>query len=201
MTPMTDFQPLTDAELDELADFLDATTVPEDGMSLEMLDGFLTALASGPEPVATEEWLPQLWHPEGGEVKWASPEQGARIVDLMERHLAGVAAALDSADDDYAPLLTEYDFDGTTVVFGQEWALGYLQGIALNAGGWQPLLDDPDYADDFAAIEALAEGPEDDSEAAAIQGQAQRDEQIGQMIGFALDARQFWSDQDAGPVH
>ena len=54
-------EPLTDAELDELEGFLASDAVPEDCMDLEMLDGFLAAIVSGPESVQPSEWLPQVW--------------------------------------------------------------------------------------------------------------------------------------------
>ncbi|MDH4181205.1 MAG: YecA family protein, partial [Betaproteobacteria bacterium] len=42
-------EPLSDTELDELEAFLASDAVPQDCMDLEMLDGYLTAIASGPE--------------------------------------------------------------------------------------------------------------------------------------------------------
>ncbi|MEO8676633.1 MAG: UPF0149 family protein, partial [Casimicrobiaceae bacterium] len=50
-------EPLTDAELDELEVFLASDAVPQDCMDLEMLDGFLTAIVSGPEVIQPSEWL------------------------------------------------------------------------------------------------------------------------------------------------
>ena len=76
-------EPLSDAELDELEAFLASDSVPQDCMDLEMLDGFLTAVVSGPDVVQPSEWLPQVWS-EGG--KSAAPafsgsEQAQRILD------------------------------------------------------------------------------------------------------------------------
>ena len=53
--------PLSDTELDALHGLLEMRAVPFKGMSLEMLDGFLSALAVGPESVPDEEWMPQVW--------------------------------------------------------------------------------------------------------------------------------------------
>ena len=58
-------EPLTEAELDELEAFLASDAVPQDCMDLEMLDGYLTAIVSGPEPIQPSEWLPHVWS-EGG---------------------------------------------------------------------------------------------------------------------------------------
>ena len=54
-------EPLSDPELDELEGFLASDLVPPDCMDLEMLDGFITAIVSGPESVQPSEWLPQVW--------------------------------------------------------------------------------------------------------------------------------------------
>jgi uncharacterized protein len=197
---MTDLsRPLDDTELEELARFLDEHAVPRDGMSLEMLDGYLTAIVSGPDMVPPSEWMPYLWQPEGGEYEWESAAQAQRVLDLIMRHMNGIVTLLAMAGDDYSPLLNDYDFDGTSVTFAQEWTLGYLQGVGLREEAWQPLLEDPDYAEDFDAIESLAEGPEDESEETARRTQTERDEQIGAMIGFIVDAHQHWTQARSGP--
>ena len=66
-------EPLSDAELDELEGFLASDAVPEDCMDLEMLDGFLAAIVSGPESIQPSEWLPQVWS-DGG--RSATPAYG-----------------------------------------------------------------------------------------------------------------------------
>ena len=66
-------EPLSDAELDELEGFLASDAVPEDCMDLEMLDGFLAAIVSGPESIQPSEWLPQVWS-DGG--RTATPAYG-----------------------------------------------------------------------------------------------------------------------------
>src|SRR5512135_1743999 len=85
-------EPLTDAELDELEGFLASDAVPQDCMDLEMLDGYLTAIVSGPDVVQPSEWLPQVWS-EGGKSAtpaFADTEQAQRIMALVLRHLVGI---------------------------------------------------------------------------------------------------------------
>src|SRR5574337_1893394 len=81
-------EPLQDPELDELEAFLASDAVPKDCMDLEMLDGFLTAIVSGPETIQPSEWLPQVWS-DGS--KSATPafvdnDQAQRIMGLVLRH-------------------------------------------------------------------------------------------------------------------
>lgn len=44
-------------DLEWLAGFLDSAQVPETAMSIEMLDGFLTALIAGPDVVKPSDYL------------------------------------------------------------------------------------------------------------------------------------------------
>ena len=100
-------EPLSDAELDELEAFLASDAVPQDCMDLEMLDGYLTAVVSGPEVIQPSEWLPQVWS-DGG--KSAAPafvdnEQAQRIMGLVLRHMVGIQRTLGEAPTRFRPLL------------------------------------------------------------------------------------------------
>ncbi|MFZ4540012.1 UPF0149 family protein [Propionivibrio sp.] len=52
-------QQLSEAELDELDDFLAEESIQDKSMDVATLDGFLTAIAIGPRLVTPLEWLPQ----------------------------------------------------------------------------------------------------------------------------------------------
>ena len=56
--------PLSNAEIRELDIFLMSDATPDECMDIVALDGFLTALAIGPELVSPSVWLPLVW---GGE--------------------------------------------------------------------------------------------------------------------------------------
>src|ERR671929_111585 len=89
-------EPLTDSKLDELEGFLASDAVPQDCMDLEMLDGFLTAIVSGPEDIQPSEWLPQVWS-DGGRTAspaYADNEQAQGIMALMLRHMVGIQRTL-----------------------------------------------------------------------------------------------------------
>lgn len=57
--------PLSEDELDELDEFLMSDQTSEETMVLEILDGYLTALAIGPVTVMPSVWLPRVWGPAG----------------------------------------------------------------------------------------------------------------------------------------
>jgi hypothetical protein len=49
------------AKLDAFGDFLEQRCLPNGGMEISMLDGFLTVPASSPERVPAREWLPLVF--------------------------------------------------------------------------------------------------------------------------------------------
>ncbi len=105
--------PLSDDELLELAEFLVSEAVPETAMDIETLDGFLCALAVGPESVTLGEALPNVWSDDpgvGAAPVWASPDQHGRITGLIGRMYAELAEAV-SAEEQIEPLIVEPDGD------------------------------------------------------------------------------------------
>lgn len=51
-------------DLDALDEFLGSDAAPEESMLLSDMDGFLTAVAIGPELIKPSEWLPVIWRGE-----------------------------------------------------------------------------------------------------------------------------------------
>ena len=126
---------LTNAELDRLDDFLHRIN-PGEAMSLEELDGYFCALICCPEVVPPSEYLPHVWGEQycGGAFKTA--EEAQEILTLFSRHWNTIAATL-FRDEPYPVLMGEYD-DGK--ITGQEWALGFQQGMFLRKKSWERLL-------------------------------------------------------------
>jgi uncharacterized protein len=159
-------EPLTDAELDELEAFLTSDAVPEDCMDLEMLDGYLTAIISGPEEIQPSEWLPGVWS-EGGKSAtpaYLSNEQAQRIMGLILRHMVGVQRTLSESPTSFRPLLYYADDKEPRSKGAAEavaWCEGYMSGVKLRDDQWQALYDTQDARDWMFAIEALAFGDRD----------------------------------------
>ena len=66
-------KPLTDAELDRIADVLKRFG-DKRAMNLEMLDGFFAALICGPDTVLPSEYLPEIWGGDDGRTSRRSRE-------------------------------------------------------------------------------------------------------------------------------
>jgi uncharacterized protein len=130
--------PLSDAELEELDALLISDAAGEDSMDVAMLDGFLTALAIGPHDVPADEWLPLVW---GKPVRWPSPAVAERMTALVLRHAEHLAAHLRSEPDLFEPMFLEREIEGETLPILDEWCMGFMKGIELDAAAWQFFLE------------------------------------------------------------
>jgi len=138
-------QPLSDEEFAELDAFLASNATPDDCMDVSMLDGFLTALAVGPNPLMPDRWLPTVYaETEQDKVKWASPAEAEYMLGLMLRHMNDIAWQLREAPGDYEPVLLEQEDAGETSLVIDEWCIGFMEGVHVDADAWAPLLESPE---------------------------------------------------------
>ena len=156
---------ISDAELDELDALLELRAVPFKGMSLEMLDGFLSALVAGPELVMPSEWTPLVWG--GRPPRWESPEEALHVHGLLmglwndiARRVAIEPERMRDRDTPLIALPEQDDAEPTAMNgYGSEWACGFLDGAELRAEAWdaacavQPWIDEA-----LFDIDAIASG-------------------------------------------
>lgn len=65
----------------------------EEGMTLDTLDGFLHAIAIGPEFIHPHQWLPKVWGTADGETPaMPSVEVFNRVLQLLMRHYNGIVS-------------------------------------------------------------------------------------------------------------
>ena len=133
-------KPLTEAELDQLDEFLMDDEAPSDSMDTSMLDGYLAAVTSGPNLVMPNQMLRWVWDTEAGEEspEFKSNKEAQDIIGLILRHYQYVNGALN--DRTYEPRLMEREHEGRTVTIIDEWCMGYYIGIAADMTAWTPLL-------------------------------------------------------------
>jgi uncharacterized protein len=132
MRTFTQNEPLTDAELDRLGDFLKSCKGGR-AMNVEQLDGFFAALIAGPETVMPSEYYPEVF---GGEMsdacEFGSPDEANEILGLMMRHWNEIAGTLNK-DEVYVPLLLQ---DENGVASSNDWAHGFMRGKLMRHDGW-----------------------------------------------------------------
>lgn len=147
--PASPLTPLSPAELDALDRLLQA--LPADGvMSLDGVDGYLTALAAGPAELLatlpTAEWLPLVWGgdgPEGNEgaEPFTSKRQRKATVVQLLRHLRHVAEQLRQPDD-WEPIFSMAEKGADEFADASDWCTGFLQAVDLVPSAWDGVWDD-----------------------------------------------------------
>lgn len=116
---------LSDDELNLLDELL-AEHVSEEGLNrLSALDGYLTAIISGPLPIAEAQWLPAIG------ILEAAPEA---LSTLIRRHHHALGQLLAKGSGELSPLFEIDDVDGQELPMADVWAAGYLHGV--NVADW-----------------------------------------------------------------
>ncbi len=133
-------KPLTDAEQERLQELL---ALNEEGMNLEEMDGFFSALIAGPEVVLPREALPQVFGGANdlGDV-YETMKDVQELLSLIMRHWNGIAGTL-ARDEMYWPVILE---DEHGEARGNDWADGFISGTKMRPEGWNTLMRDDDHA-------------------------------------------------------
>jgi uncharacterized protein len=133
--------------LQELDEFLTSDEAPDGGMMLSELDGFLTAVAIGPERIKPSEWLPRIWGAEAPE--FLSEEEADRVIGTILGRYKQIITQLRDDPGRYQPLIRQNEHGQ---VIAGDWVAGFIEGIALRSHGWQALLKSEKYRNYIAPI-------------------------------------------------
>ncbi|MES3021205.1 MAG: UPF0149 family protein [Pseudomonadota bacterium] len=142
--------PLADEEYERLDALLGA---PEHGgraMDVSMLEGYLTAVVSGPTRMTPEQWLPRVWDMQDGinDLSGIKAEDAALAHTLVMRHYHHMAEWLAKDPGSFEPIFECGPEWGIT-----QWCVGFLKGMQMDSAAWAPLLEaQPDW---FAPFERL----------------------------------------------
>ena len=143
MAAITDLSdPLSDEELDRLQTILldrvdeDAVTdgTDEGVLDVSELDGFLTAVVSGPVTIVPSRWLPAVWG--DFEPTWPSVDDLGEVMSMLMRHVNSIAETLIEEPEAFEPMYLEHVWKGKTVLVVDEWCEGYVRGVGLAADEW-----------------------------------------------------------------
>lgn len=139
------FEPLTEDELAELEQFLLYELDTEEGMTLDMLDGFLHAIVIGPVFIHPHQWLPKVWGTERDESPpMPSVEVFNRVLQLVMRHYNGIVSGFAMQPPEFLPVWGTRTFEGQEFDDAESWAYGFCEGVNLCQPAWRALLDDPE---------------------------------------------------------
>ncbi|MDR3427600.1 MULTISPECIES: UPF0149 family protein [Silvimonas] len=157
---------LTEAEVEELATFLESDAAPIQAMDISMLHGFLTAQLVGPEELPPDTWFSLVWGEHNEKPQWESRAQQERIEGLILRLYNHLTDELNAEPPSFTPLV--YLDQERNLDIAQQWCYGFMLGTSLNPRGWKPFMDDEeamqliapilDCSDEDARAEAEADG-------------------------------------------
>ena len=154
MTGATLTTPLSDPDVSELDELLQALPEELDPLDVEMLDGFLAAILLQPEPVPPSAWLPFVFDAQGrGTTLSADDAATQRAIELIMRRHNELAAYI-AAREPFDPILFELEDDDGATLTGkaaiaalEPWAEGFMNALAAF-----PALLDRLQADDTGTV-------------------------------------------------
>jgi len=133
--------------LHELDEFFLSDEAPDRSMALSDLDGFLTAVAIGPDRIKPSEWLPRIWGDETPE--FLSEEEANRVIGTILGRYNQIITQLRDDPGRYQPLIRQNEHGQ---VIARDWVAGFMNGVALRADRWQALWKSKEYRNYFAPI-------------------------------------------------
>jgi uncharacterized protein len=186
--------PLSDEELDALEQFL-LYLDEEEGMTLDMLDGYLHAIAIGPNTVPPSQWLPQVWGQKAGAMMPPANDLDDvnHILGLVMRHYNSIVCDFEQRPPEPAPLWTTVQY-GSAGEFedAEMWAYGFTQGVKLDKAAWQPLLDDSQGMQWYRPIGLLGADDFSPDQDALTKTPAQREVLARQIETSLTQIHAFW---------
>ncbi|MGQ0673376.1 MAG: UPF0149 family protein [Hyphomicrobium sp.] len=126
---------MKDVDLAFLDRWLVSDEAPEHCMPLSDLDGFLAAVAIGPEPILPSEWITRIWN--GGEPAFKSTKKAQRVLGIIMARYNEILFDVAQAPEDYQPLFWERPQYGPVT---GDWCEGFLDGVVLRRAAWEPFL-------------------------------------------------------------
>jgi uncharacterized protein len=207
--------PLTDAEIDAFGALIDDLAErTEAGLSLDHVDGFITALICAPRLILPSEYFPVLFGDQGMAI-FRDLDEAQVFTTLYQRRWNEIAHALsapiDSLDDPAAlePLIMDWEGMLDDVAdderarieavgvphYASVWAAGFLQVVDEWGEDWAlpPDSKDEAFVDEMLEPFFVLISPLDEltPEEAAIS----RDEYVAMAIWSAYELRDFWRDR------
>jgi uncharacterized protein len=190
----TPFAPLSEDELNELDQFLLYDVDTEDVMTLDMVDGFLHAIAIGPKTLHPKQWLPKIWGTKEMMPPMDSIEQLNHILGLVMRHLNGIITGLEDDPPEISPCWSTMTYDGDEKEYddAEMWAYGFVEGMKLCWNDWQSLLSTPHGQAWFRPIALLGEEDFSADQDELTKTPAMRAELALQIPQAVLDMHAHW---------
>lgn len=121
--------------MNRFADDIDVGELDEGIFDLSTLDGFFTAIVSGPTMIPPSKWLPRVWG--DFEPEWKDQTEFELVFSLLVRYMNGIVIHFESQPENFEPLFLEREIEGKIYSIVDEWCVGYMKGVELAVEQWQ----------------------------------------------------------------
>jgi uncharacterized protein len=170
----------------ETSDRIAAAGGDEGILDVSELDGFLTAIASGPSPIAPSRWLPAVWGAQ--QPTWESENQFEEVFEMLIRHQNSIVETLMQAPDQFEPMFNGHEAGGTTHLIADEWCSGYMRGVELDADAWKK--NETDIAALLGPIKLW--GTEEGVDLVNAMSEADQERERGAIAASARALHKYW---------
>lgn len=130
--------PLNENEMTFINSVLERCDSDDAIVDVSELDGFLTAIISGPQMIMPSTWLPEIWGGPDEDPAWENDNEIEKFSGLVFQQMNNIVSALMDYPDEFEALFNIAEFEDETHTMVEEWCFGYMRGIDL-AGGWPSL--------------------------------------------------------------
>jgi len=124
-------------------------------LDVSELDGFLTAIVSGPNMLMPSQWLPEVWGGADNSPEWESMAEFERFMGAVMEMMNSSASFLMDSPEEYTAMFNISSAVEPEVVVVEEWCFGYMRGVRL--GNWPTLPDEMDTWLEAIALHGLEE--------------------------------------------
>jgi uncharacterized protein len=220
MPPKNPNTALNEADIATLADLIDeAAARTEEPLSLEGLDGFITALQCAPRPIAEAEYFPVLFGLADPAALFADAAEYQHFHALLTRRWKEIARALaapiDSLTDpqaltplimDWEGMLNEMPKQEAAAIraegvppYASIWAAGFLQVVEHWEDDWALPPDSKDEAFVDEMLDPLYVLMTPSEEWTDEERQTRREDYVAMAIWSCYELRDFWRDRGQAP--
>ncbi len=213
---------LSEDDIATLADLIDeAAARTEAPLSLEGLDGFITALQCAPRPIAEADYFPVLFGQDDVAALFDDTAAYTRFQALLDRRWKEIARALAAPIDDLAdshalsPLIM--DWEGLLAELPKKeaaalkaegvpdyasiWAAGFLQVVEHWESDWALPPDSKDEAFVDAMLDPLYVLMTPPDEWTDEERETPREDYVAMAIWSCYELRDFWRDRGQAPLN
>lgn len=146
--------------------FLTSPAAPATAMRPLELDGYLTGLIVGPDPIPPSLWIEGLWGED--EPVFDSANQLQAVLDSVMGHYNDTIDLIDKHGPDHRPMFMDAE-GNADIDKAHSWVRGFWQAMALAPEAWSALAEDErteilvEPFATFVDLEAIDHGPMPDN--------------------------------------